>query len=97
MSNELLTLISKSVNNLERYTRVDELIKELSAEKAKLRKAILADMANTDKLVQGDFVATVRTSVRSSIDTKKLYADFGEEETKALYGKQTEIKTLTVK
>jgi len=97
MSNDLLTLINTTTNNLERYARVDELIKELSKEKADLRKAILADMDGRDKLIQGEFVATVRKSVRNSIDTKKLYADFGEEETKALYGKQTEVQTLTVK
>jgi len=96
MSNELTQLIT-TTSTLERYARVDELIKELSAEKAKLRKAILDSMGNNDNLLEGEFVAVKSVSVRNSIDTKKLYAEFGEDEVKALYGKQSQVVTLKVK
>lgn len=97
MSNDLLTLINTANSTLDRYARVDELIKELSKEKSVLKKQILAKMGDNDKLIDGDHVAIIRTSERTSINTKALYAEFGEDAVKELYGKTTEVRTLIVK
>ena len=96
MSNELLNMIKTTTSTLERYARVDELIKELTKEKASLRKDILDIMSNEDKLVQGEFVAIKSEVSTTRINTKALYAEFGEDNVKELYGTTSKSIKLTV-
>jgi len=94
MSNEILNAINTTTSILDRYSRVNELIKELNAEKAKLKSNIINQMTD-GRLIDGDHVAVLKQSTRLGLDTKRIMTDFPE--MKEVYGKETIVNTLTVK
>ena len=54
---------------------------------AALKEEIISFMAGNDSIMTDEFVVIRKESTSIRLDTKKLYAEFGEKETKELFGK----------
>ena len=72
--------------------------KENAAKKAAdaLKESIIAAMGDNKTLVTDAYSVILKETKSTRLDSKKLYAEFGEKQVKELYGKETISRSLDI-